>query len=294
MTGLRPRAAFVATLVPLFAACLAPDEDRVAPDAPVQLVAAETGALQGHPLADVLDTARETVANTTVTTELVREIAQRSRDAVVSLYVKGSAPYRLRLIPIIGPGVRIDLPGEALGSGFFVHPSGYVLSNAHVVRGGREIRARTSDGTDYRLTVIARDPVYDLALLRVVDPDREFPTLPMGDSAAVDVGEMVLAIGNPLGLGHTVSFGIISQTNRSLSALTDEDKKGREIEFLQTDAAINPGSSGGPLLTLTGAWIGVNTAGILSAQGLSFAVPSSQVREFVGAVLAGNGQRVER
>jgi serine protease DegS len=109
----------------------------------------------------------------------------------------------------------------------------------------------------------------------------------MGDSDAIAVGDMTIAVGNPLGLGHTVTFGIVSQTGRNLSGVSDEE--GRPIQFIQTDTAINPGSSGGPLITLTGAWVGVNTAGAIGAEGIGFAVPSAQVLEFLDEVLAGKG-----
>jgi S1-C subfamily serine protease len=107
----------------------------------------------------------------------------------------------------------------------------------------------------------------------------------------------VIAVGNPLGLGHTVTEGIISQTGRNLEAYlkeqqSEEEEEKRRILYLQTSTAINPGSSGGPLITLTGAWIGVNTAGITEAQNIGFAVPSSQVREFLDNVRAGNGETV--
>jgi S1-C subfamily serine protease len=110
----------------------------------------------------------------------------------------------------------------------------------------------------------------------------------MGDSDAIAEGDMSIAVGNPLGLGHTVTFGIISQTGRNLSGVAPEE--GRQIEFIQTDTAINPGSSGGPLITMAGAWVGINTAGARQAQGIGFAVPSNQVREFIEEVLAGKGE----
>jgi S1-C subfamily serine protease len=98
---------------------------------------------------------------------------------------------------------------------------------------------------------------------------------------------MVIAVGNPLGLGHTVTAGIISQTGRNLSGVSKEEAKA--VDFIQTDTAINPGSSGGPLITLRGAWVGVNTAGIVQAQNIGFAVPSDHAVEFLEEVLAGKG-----
>lgn len=181
------------------------------------------------------------------------------------------------------------VPGIGLGSGFFIHPSGYILTNNHVIEHAEQIRILTSKGTDYGATVVGRDPAYDLALLKAdAPPNREFRVLPMGDSDAVGAGDMVIAVGNPLGLGQTVTGGIISQTHRSLTGAPTVDN--RHIEFIQTDTAINPGSSGGPLITLTGAWVGVNTAGITEAQGIGFAVPSRQVQEFLDEVRTGKGE----
>ena len=102
----------------------------------------------------------------------------------------------------------------------------------------------------------------------------------------------MVAVGNPLGLGHTVTAGIISQTGRNLSGVSRVE--GRRVDFVQTDTAINPGSSGGPLVTLQSAWVGVNTAGIVEAQNIGFAVPSGQVREFLDKVLAGDGVAASR
>jgi len=113
----------------------------------------------------------------------------------------------------------------------------------------------------------------------------------MGDSTALCGGDLVIAVGNPLGFGHTVTSGIISHTGRSL--FEEQDSDGRYVRYIQTDAAINPGSSGGPLITLGGAWIGLNTAQIADTQGIGFTVPSSQVHEFLTNVLEGNGQTAE-
>ncbi|UCD58067.1 MAG: trypsin-like peptidase domain-containing protein [Candidatus Hydrogenedentota bacterium] len=234
---------------------------------------------------------KDTLAKVTLHTQLIRQVAEKAKKAVVSIYVKTKSPARVRLLPIRIPGLRIPvrLPGTGLGSGFFIHPSGYMLTNNHVIEHAEEIRVLTRDGSDFGVVILARDPVFDLALLKIEGAKREFPVLPMGKSEAVGVGDLVIAVGNPLGLGHTVTSGIISQTGRNLSGVLDEEA--RQIRFIQTDTAINPGSSGGPLITLTGAWIGVNTAGVTEAQGIGFAVPSSQVREFLDEVRAGKGEQ---
>jgi S1-C subfamily serine protease len=267
--------------------CSVTPAPRSVPSNELIVLHASAKALRGGQPGDVLVTTANTVGNVPLTTKGLREVAQKSKRAVVSIYVKTTSPHRVKLLPLL-PAFTINLPGQGLGSGFFIHPSGYVLTNEHVIRGASKIRAMTLDAEDLALTVVAKDPVFDIALLKVVAKNRTFPTLPMGDSTSVGVGEAVIAIGNPLGLGHTVTMGIVSQTGRHLSAAPAGD--GRRIDYMQTDAAINPGSSGGPLVTMTGAWVGVNTAGVTTAQGLAFAVPSSQVREFLDGVLKGKGE----
>lgn len=277
---------FTAALLLALPGCLSVDEREVVLDAPLELFA-EVAPLRGATLDRYVVAAPETTVDVPLTTGLAPRVAQKATRAVVSIYTKSSTAARIRLIPLpFMPGIRLRLPGQALGSGFFVHPSGLVLSNDHVVADATEIWAHTSDGQTFPLRVLALDPTYDLALLQVAGVKGTFPFLPMGDSNEVGVGEPVLAIGNPLGLGHSVSQGIVSQTGRDLSPWI-EDPGARRPHYLQTDAAINSGSSGGPLITLSGAWIGVNTAGIERAQGLGFSVPSAQAAEFMRAVSAG-------
>jgi len=281
------RSCFAACLL-LSTACITPDEYKAPPDAPVLLY---PGArhVQGGGANSLIQPAKVTVPTGPMDTGTVRRVAAQVKSSVVSIYIKGTTPYRMRLIPVIGPGIPVHLPGQGLGSGFFIHSSGYILTNAHVIRDAREIRVLTSSNEDLPVTIIATDPVYDLALLKVDQPGRRFPALAMGDSDAAAVGDFVIAVGNPLGLGHSVSFGIVSQTHRNLSGVSEEE--GRAAEFIQIDAAINPGSSGGPLVTLSGAWVGVNTAGAVQAQNIGFTVPSNQVAEFIEDVLAGNGEQ---
>jgi S1-C subfamily serine protease len=272
--------------------CITPDDlEEVPPDTPITLHRAASELLGRHTEAVLVET-ENTLADFPLEAQRIRNVSRRASEAVVSVFVKTSTAARLRLLPfrIPGTGFRVSIPGEGLGSGFFIHPSGYILTNHHVIRDATDIFVQTSTGEDYGVTVLAEDPVYDLALLKVRAGGVEFAALPIGRSELMDVGEMVIAVGNPLGLGHTVTQGIISQTGRNLARV--EVEGGRQIDYLQTDTAINPGSSGGPLITLTGAWIGVNTAGYTQAQGISFAVPSRQAREFLINVLAGNGVRL--
>jgi S1-C subfamily serine protease len=264
-------------------ALLAPEEEIVEPGAPIILMS-EARSLAGTEVDDLTVQATTTRERVVLDTGLVRSVAERSKQAVISIYIKSTVPHRVRLVPF----VKVKLTGHGLGSGFFIHPMGYVLTNDHVIRNADEIYGLTRDGQDLALTVVARDPAYDLALLKVENTNRLFPALPMGDSDHVGVGDWVIAVGNPLGLGHTVTLGIISQTGRNLTGIASQGF--REVEYIQTDSAINPGSSGGPLITLSGAWIGVNTAAIIEAQNIGFTVPSSHVIEFLERVSAGEGE----
>jgi len=259
------------------------------PNAPVFL-RSPARELVGHGLEDVVVLAERTQVTVPVDSGTFRRVAEAAMPAVVSIYTETTSPYRVNLLPLPLPGTSFRLPlrGEALGSGFFTHPSGYLVSNNHVIDNARSIKAKAADGTDYSLIVVARDPALDLALLRVAERRAPFPYIPIGDSDQVGAGDFVVAIGNSLGLDHTVTQGIISQTGRRVSQLERGDGR-RHIAFLQTSTAINQGSSGGPLITLSGAAIGVNAAAIIGAQGIAFTVPSSQVLEFVRAVLAGGG-----
>jgi serine protease DegS len=169
---------------------------------------------------------------------------------------------------------------SSLGSGVIVSPQGYVVTNHHVVAGAEEIRVMLLDGRAAPASVVGVDPETDLAVLKV---DLEgLPAVTLGDSEALHVGDVVLAIGNPVGLGHTVTMGIVSATGRSELGLSTFEN------FIQTDAAINPGNSGGALVDARGRLIGINTA-IFSdsggSQGIGFAIPVGIARDVVTAIL---------
>jgi serine protease Do len=162
-----------------------------------------------------------------------------------------------------------EMEGEA--SGVIVDPSGYIVTNNHVVDGATDISVTLSDGTRYEnVEVIERDPRFDLAVVKI--PGNNLIAADWGDSDQLEVGEMVLAIGNPFGLDRSVTFGIISGKNR-------RDVGNTHSDFLQTDAAVNPGNSGGPLINMAGKIVGINTAIVGQAyQGISFAIPSNSAR----------------
>ncbi|MDP1829783.1 MAG: trypsin-like peptidase domain-containing protein [Archangium sp.] len=175
-----------------------------------------------------------------------------------------------------GSGEAPLSPGT--GSGFVIDPKGLVLTNNHVVDGAVTLKVRLDDGRSFEGEVVGRDPLTDVALVRLKGRFDALPSVKLGDSNSMKVGDWVVAIGNPFGLAQSVSAGIISALDRQIGA-------SRYDQFLQTDAAINPGNSGGPLFNLRGEVIGMNTA-IINGQngagtGIGFAVPSSLIKAVV-------------
>jgi serine protease Do len=163
---------------------------------------------------------------------------------------------------------------EGLGSGVVITKDGYILTNNHVVDGAEEVKVALQDGREFTAKVIGRDPKSDVAVVKI--DAKDLPTIPIADSDKVEVGDVVLAIGNPFGIGQTVTTGIVSATGRGGAIGLDYE------DFIQTDAAINPGNSGGALVDSEGRLIGINTA-ILSRsggnQGIGFAIPSDLARD---------------
>jgi serine protease Do len=164
------------------------------------------------------------------------------------------------------------------GSGFFITAAGEIITNHHVIEDADKIRVRLVDDTEFQAEVVGVDPATDIALLRVVKPDREFEHLSLGDSAEVRVGQWVMAAGNPLEMEHSVTVGVVSAKGRALGLSAESTSF---ENFIQTDAAINFGNSGGPLVDLSGNVIGINTAINAAGQNIGFAIPIDVARRIL-------------
>ena len=210
--------------------------------------------------ADVLDAYSQAVTN----------VVSAVGPAVVHIRVKKKVAARHQTAP---------QETEGSASGVIITPDGYIITNSHVVEGARTIEVGLADGTSHAAKLVGQDSATDLAALVV--PASGLPIARLGDSDKLRVGQLVIAIGNPLGFQSTVTTGVISALGRSLRS-----QSGRLIEnIIQTDAALNPGNSGGPLVDSRGAIVGINTAIIQFAQGICFAVPVNTVRWVVSLLI---------
>ncbi len=224
-------------------------------------------------------------------------IVQHVQPAVVNVYAAKMVQNRNSLLddPIFRrffgvPGQQPEQMQRSLGSGVMVDPSGLVVTNNHVIEGADQVKVSLSDKREFEAEIVLKDSRSDLAVLRLKDSHEKFPTLDFANSDELLVGDVVLAIGNPFGVGQTVTHGIISALARTQVGITDYQF------FIQTDAAINPGNSGGALVDMTGKLVGVNTA-IFSrsggSQGIGFAIPANMVRVVVASA-KGGGKAVKR
>ena len=170
-----------------------------------------------------------------------------------------------------------NVPGNSLGSGFLIHEDGYVVTNNHVIDRATTITVELDDGRKLPAELISADPEADLALLKITGK-QPFPTLSLGDSSDLMIGEPTIAIGNSLGYSHSVSSGIVSALHRDLKEVEGKESLSN---LIQTDAAINPGNSGGPLLNAYGQVIGINTAIRSDAQNIGFAIPVNRLRDLI-------------
>ncbi|MGB7033986.1 MAG: DegQ family serine endoprotease, partial [Xanthobacteraceae bacterium] len=218
-------------------------------------------------------------------------IVKRVAPAVVNVYaqhiVENSNPFLadpfFRQFFGTGPRQQIE---RSLGSGVIVDSAGLVVTNYHVIEGASEIKVALSDKREFPADVVLKDQRSDLAVLRIKGAKERFPTLPFANSDDLQVGDVVLAIGDPFGVGQTVTHGIVSAVARTDIGISDYQF------FIQTDAAINPGNSGGPLVDMGGRMVGLNSA-IYSrsggSQGIGFAIPANMVRVVVASAEAGSG-----
>ncbi|MFL6828116.1 MAG: DegQ family serine endoprotease [Bradyrhizobium sp.] len=224
-------------------------------------------------------------------------IVQRVQPAVVNVYAAKVVRDRNPLLddPIFRrffgvPGQQPEQMQRSLGSGVMVDSSGLVVTNVHVIEGADEVKVSLSDKREFEAEIVLKDPRSDLAVLQLKGVHEKFPTLDFANSDELLVGDVVLAIGNPFGVGQTVTHGIISALARTQVGITDYQF------FVQTDAAINPGNSGGALVDMTGKLAGINTA-IFSrsggSQGIGFAIPANMVRVVVASAKSG-GKAVKR
>src|SRR5437870_6849520 len=224
-------------------------------------------------------------------------IVQRAQPAVVNVYAAKTVQNRNPLLddPLFRrffgvPGQQPEQMQRSLGSGVMVDPAGLVVTNNHVIEGADQVKISLSDKREFEAEIVLKDSRTDLAVLRVKDGKEKFPTLDFANSDELVVGDIVLAIGNPFGVGQTVTHGIVSALARTQVGITDYQF------FIQTDAAINPGNSGGALVDLSGRLVGLNTA-IFSrsggSQGIGFAIPVNMVKVVVASA-KGGGTTVKR
>ncbi len=219
-------------------------------------------------------------------------VVKQTRPAVVNIFAKQIVKNR-RMLPFgfMPFGDRegfFPMPRErvkrSLGSGVIVEASGFIVTNNHVIKNGTDIRVVLSDRREFAAKVLVTDPRTDLAILKIEPEGEQLPTLSLGDSEALEVGDLVLAIGNPFGVGQTVTSGIVSALARTQVGVSSYQF------FIQTDAAINPGNSGGALVDMAGRLVGINTA-IFSrsggSHGIGFAIPVNMVKSVIFSAQAG-------
>jgi len=229
--------------------------------------ASPRGAVAGLPsLADLVDELKKTVVNI----QVVKKIQTGPIPFFKSPFGERD-PFREFFERFFGDQLPKEFEQKGLGSGVIISRDGYILTNNHVVEGADEIIVKLSEKEQYRGKVVGADPTTDLALLKV-EAEKDLPAAVLGDSDKLRVGEWVIAIGNPFGLEHTVTAGIVSAKGRVIGS-------GPYDDFIQTDASINPGNSGGPLFNLQGEVVGINTAIVATGQGIGFAIPINMAKE---------------
>ena len=238
-------------------------------------VLAVAGAVPGS-FSDVVNKVSDGVVNISTTKMVTRQISPFMNDELFFYFFGGNMPG--------GRERSRQYKTSALGSGFVIDKAGYIVTNNHVIDGADEIVIKFKNNKEFKAEIVGADPLTDLALLKIDPQGANLKPIALGDVNKSEIGDWVVAIGNPLGLGGTVTAGIISAKGRVLG-------EGPYDDFIQTDASINPGNSGGPLLNMDGEVIGVNTAIIQSAQGLGFAVPVNMLSEILPSLKTGKVHR---
>ena len=241
--------------------------------------------INNNTFADLTDRVKNGVVN-------IYTLRLEERDVKFGISPNDLLPIKIPIVSTIFEIIPFQVPipfntqGLSLGSGFIINEQGFILTNAHVVQNALDIQVLLSNGKKgYPAKIIGMDRLTDTALLKI-EADRPLTALPLGDSDRLRMGEMVLAIGNPLGLRHTVTSGLISAKER-----TSAQAKDKFAYFIQTDSAINPGSSGGPLINLYGEVVGINTAIVSEAQLIGFSVPTNTVKEVMPLLVLGHPER---
>jgi len=241
--------------------------------------------LDNHTVADLVDSVKDGVVN-------LYTLKLEEKNIQFGFSPNDWLPFRIPLFSQVLEVIpfRVPIPyqekGLSLGTGFVINREGYILTNAHVVHNATEIFVVLSEGRgSYPARIIGLDSLTDTALLKM-PPVGLGTVLPLADSDDLRTGEMVMAIGNPLGLRHTVTLGIVSAKDRVTQGLDNN-----ATDFIQTDSAINPGSSGGPLLNLHGEVVGINTAIVARAQSIGFAIPVNTVKEIMALLVLGKTER---
>ncbi|MFQ5835300.1 MAG: S1C family serine protease [bacterium] len=206
-----------------------------------------------------------------------KEVVSFLQDTIIEASSKvAPAVVSISTVRVVADFFFNPIPQRGLGSGvIFDQKNGYILTNEHVIHRAKEIKVLLPDGREFEGKLIGSDPRIDLAVVKI--KGENLPVVKLGDSDKVKVGEFCIAIGNALGLQNTVTFGVVSATNRSIRP---QPQKVLE-DLIQTDAAINPGNSGGPLINFKGEVIGINTAIIPYAQGIGFAIPINAAKDII-------------
>jgi len=258
----------------------------IASAATVGVLAGTTGlgaSTPGAPSAGAAGRADPSGSTTTPVTitasDAVVAVAQSASPAVVTITTESVGDPQS-----FGPG---SFPSTGIGSGFIFDSNGLILTNHHVIEGGQTLTVTFQDGSEAPATLVSDDPTHDLAVVKVAKTG--LPTIEIGDSNALKVGQLVVAIGSPLGtFTETVTSGILSATNRTIEVGSETSRRTTSMTgLLQTDAAINEGNSGGPLLDATGQVVGVNVAVAASAQGIGFAIPIDVAATIMAQARAG-------